>query len=515
MSENRRRGAARRRPARAAEGALRRGLAAAHRPRAEPPGLAGRAHAPGAPGRGDVPVRALRAHRGQRRRRRGAPRRLHLRRRPEVGRRVHRRRPPLRLQQRLHRRLRPRRPRRGAARGQPRVREPRLRGRRRAVSADLRDAPRPQAHRRRLQDRRRGVGGARAARRRQRGLDAGARRSAQPPDRRPLAVPLRRAGVAAHRPGGHRRDVRQLLRRRSRRGGPPCPARRTSRPACRSWSTRRGARCGAAASTFRAATTGGWSRSIPTIRGRRRSSTPRSAASATRTSGCARRRASRWPDTWGTTAFAATCGSSSPTAFTAPATTRAIGRCSPSGTLYAARFNPDGTGEWRPLTLGSRLDPNPDPADAKPFIPSRARTLADCYESLGAIVTDAYPAANAVGATPTGRPEELEVHPTDGSVYVAFTSAAAAAGMWDNIYGQVWRLEEEKGDVRSRRFRWTRFVAGGPGDPAKAGHVFAQPDNLAFDAAAICGSPATSRARSSTSAWTTTPSRTPASSGSR
>jgi hypothetical protein len=153
------------------------------------------------------------------------------------------------------------------------------------------------------------------------------------------------------------------------------------------------------------------------------------------------------------------------------------------GVLYAARFNPDGTGEWRPLTLGSRVDPNPDPADAKPFIPSRARTLADCYESLGAIVTDAYPAANAVGATPTGRPEELEVHPTDGSVYVAFTSAAAATGLWDNIYGQVWRLEEERGDVRSRRFRWTRFAVGGPIDPAvKPGQPFAQPDNLAFDA---------------------------------
>jgi secreted PhoX family phosphatase len=36
--------------------------------------------------------------------------------------------------------------------------------------------------------------------------------------------------------------------------------------------------------------------------------------------------------------------------------------------------------------------------------------------------------------------------------------------------------------VGSRRFRWTRFVAGGPHDPAKAGQVFTQPDNLAFDA---------------------------------
>ncbi len=153
-----------------------------------------------------------------------------------------------------------------------------------------------------------------------------------------------------------------------------------------------------------------------------------------------------------------------------------------SGTLYAARFHPDGTGEWRPLTLASRLDPNPEPADAKPFIPRRARTLGDCYESLGAVVTDAYPAANAVGATPTGRPEDLEVHPTDGSVYIAFTAAAAKAGLWENIYGQVWRLEEEDGDVRARRFRWTRFAVGGPADSTKTGQVFAQPDNLAFDA---------------------------------
>jgi secreted PhoX family phosphatase len=150
------------------------------------------------------------------------------------------------------------------------------------------------------------------------------------------------------------------------------------------------------------------------------------------------------------------------------------------GTLYAARFNPDGTGEWRPLTLDARLDPNREEADAKPFISPRARTLADCYESLGAILMDAYPAANAVGATPAGRPEDLEVHPTDGSVFIAFTASAAKGGLWDNIYGQVWRLEEEKGDVRARRFRWSRFAVGGP--TAAAGQPFAQPDNLAFDA---------------------------------
>jgi secreted PhoX family phosphatase len=153
-----------------------------------------------------------------------------------------------------------------------------------------------------------------------------------------------------------------------------------------------------------------------------------------------------------------------------------------SGVLHVARFNADGTGEWRPLTMATRLDPNPEDADAKPFIPPRARTLGDCYETLGAILIDAYPAANAIGGTPSGRPEDLEVHPGDGSVYVAFTSLAAPRGLWPNVYGEIWRIEEEKGDVRARRFRWSRFAAGGPPAPALAGRVFAQPDNLLFDA---------------------------------
>jgi secreted PhoX family phosphatase len=153
-----------------------------------------------------------------------------------------------------------------------------------------------------------------------------------------------------------------------------------------------------------------------------------------------------------------------------------------AGTLYAARFRADGTGEWLPLALSTPLDPSSHEGDLKPFIPPRARRLADCYATLGAALMDAYQAANAIGATPSGRPEDLEVHPADGSVYIAFTSLASTPALWGNRYGEIWRLEEDKGDVRARRFRWTRFAAGGPNDPAQAGRVFSQPDNLLFDA---------------------------------
>jgi secreted PhoX family phosphatase len=151
-----------------------------------------------------------------------------------------------------------------------------------------------------------------------------------------------------------------------------------------------------------------------------------------------------------------------------------------SGRLYAARFHPDGTGEWRLLDLSSPLDPNPGDADPKPFIPPHGRTLADCYASQGAALMDAYQAANALGASPSGRPEDLEVH-ADGSVLIAFTSQSGRPGPWENVYGGVWRIVEEGGDVRSTRFRWERFSVGGPNDPAQGGRVFSSPDNMIFD----------------------------------
>jgi secreted PhoX family phosphatase len=150
-----------------------------------------------------------------------------------------------------------------------------------------------------------------------------------------------------------------------------------------------------------------------------------------------------------------------------------------SGRLYAARFASDGTGEWRLLDLGTALDPAPGSSDRKPVLPAGARTLGDVYQTLGAALIDAYPAANAIGATPSGRPEDVEVHPADGSVYVAFTAESGRPGLFENVFGEIWRIEEDGADVRSARFRWSRFSVGGP--TAGGGRAYAQPDNMVFD----------------------------------
>ena len=151
------------------------------------------------------------------------------------------------------------------------------------------------------------------------------------------------------------------------------------------------------------------------------------------------------------------------------------------GTLYVARFQEDGTGQWRPILMDTPLDPAPSPRDPKPPIRPGAQRLGDVYETLGAALMDAYRAGNAIGGTPSGRPEDLEVHPADGSVFIAFTASSDRPGLWPNVHGEVWRLEEDGGDPGARSFRWSRFCIAGPPDPARTGHVFTQPDNLVID----------------------------------
>jgi secreted PhoX family phosphatase len=102
--------------------------------------------------------------------------------------------------------------------------------------------------------------------------------------------------------------------------------------------------------------------------------------------------------------------------------------------------------------------------DAQPRLRERYRDQADVLLNTAA-------AARLVGGTPLDRPEDIKVHPLDGSVYVTLTNNTSHGNFW----GQILRLEEQDGDHAALRFTWDYFAVGGPA----AG--FASPDNLQFD----------------------------------
>jgi len=189
------------------------------------------------------------------------------------------------------------------------------------------------------------------------------------------------------------------------------------------------------------------------------------------------------------------------------------------GMLYAAQFNPDGSGHWIPLNASTPIDPTlpstlmgrqrlqlprrPQGGSISIHSDERAlafkqqfNTLGDLYvgnaiEQQGAILIDAHLAANAVGATPTARPEDTEIAP-DGSLYIAFTSGIdSKAGSPDGRifkgpkgevpYEQGWvmQLLEDGNEPSAKRFSWKMVAVGG--EPADGGAGFAKPDNLLID----------------------------------
>lgn len=141
-----------------------------------------------------------------------------------------------------------------------------------------------------------------------------------------------------------------------------------------------------------------------------------------------------------------------------PANREANLRLLETGTLYAADFQ---NGKW------VRIDYNTQSAlqaakkpDGSPRFTSQADVLAD-----------ATGAALVVKATPTDRPEDIEIHPRTGQVYIAMTNNANHS----NYHGQIVRLTETNHNPEADTFAWEFFAVGGP----QSG--FSSPDNLVFD----------------------------------
>lgn len=145
------------------------------------------------------------------------------------------------------------------------------------------------------------------------------------------------------------------------------------------------------------------------------------------------------------------------------------------GTLYAAQFKADGTGQWLPLIWSAM--PN-DPAN--PLNPANG------FNSQAEVLIDARRAGDLVGATPMDRPEDLETDPVTGKVYLVMTNNSQRSGgsrtadgrMVDadadganprqpNHNGHIIELTEAGGDAAATRFGWEIFMlCGNPKDAA-------------------------------------------------
>jgi uncharacterized protein len=150
------------------------------------------------------------------------------------------------------------------------------------------------------------------------------------------------------------------------------------------------------------------------------------------------------------------------------------------GDLYVARFAEDGTMQWLLLRYGEN-----------------DLTAAKHFYSQADVLINARNAGDVVGATPMDRPEDIDIHPKTGAVYVSLTMnndrqhSNPANPRINNTTGHILQLNPPNGDHTADSFTWEPFLLGG--DPEIAANAayyknppsvngwLANPDNLAFD----------------------------------
>jgi hypothetical protein len=160
------------------------------------------------------------------------------------------------------------------------------------------------------------------------------------------------------------------------------------------------------------------------------------------------------------------------------------------GTLYVARYDADGTGVWLPLVHGQGK-----------------LTAENGFRDQGDVLIHARLAADAVGATRMDRPEDVDVNPQTGKVYLMLTNNSqrqpadgadpdkrvnAANPRANNRFGHIIEMIPDGGDHASTRFRWEILVRCGDPSIAAVGATFnpatssdgwfGMPDNCVVDA---------------------------------
>ncbi|MBC9032516.1 DUF839 domain-containing protein [Sphingomonas sp. JC676] len=138
-----------------------------------------------------------------------------------------------------------------------------------------------------------------------------------------------------------------------------------------------------------------------------------------------------------------------------------------AGTLYVAKFNSDGSGQWLPMVYGTA--------------PLDASNAAYPFASQVDILVNTRLAADALGATKMDRPEWTAVNPVNGEVYLTLTNnstrtptntdAANPRAYIDppstsvsNRNGHIVRLKETGNTTEATAFTWDIYVFGSGSD---------------------------------------------------
>ena len=165
------------------------------------------------------------------------------------------------------------------------------------------------------------------------------------------------------------------------------------------------------------------------------------------------------------------------------------------GTLYVARFNADGTGQWRALVQGQNGltvgASDPGNVSQGPQTPQ----IVD-FRNQGDVLVNTISAARVAGGTVMDRPEWITVAPDNSAVFVTLTNNSsravvdAANPRTKNRHGHIVKFKETGNSPLAMTFSWEIFLLAG--DPSLAGFgdklegdingdTFSSPDGIRID----------------------------------
>ena len=167
------------------------------------------------------------------------------------------------------------------------------------------------------------------------------------------------------------------------------------------------------------------------------------------------------------------------------------------GTLYVARFNADGTGEWRALVhqqnglVPGAVDPGNVSQSTTPPTPVTVN-----FNSQADVLINTKAAARVAGGTVMDRPEWLTVAPDNSAIYCTLTNnigrqvTDAANPRTRNLHGHIIKFKEKDNSPLAATFTWEIFLLAG--DPKLSagganlvgdikGDTFSSPDGVRID----------------------------------